>query len=472
MNLFIKRFFGFSIGPVAGAFISFITIPLTTHFVDPTEFGKASMFSLFQTLVLSFIFLGLDQAYTREYHESNNKINLIKNALFIPLVCSLFIFILIFLNLNFVSRYLFDSENYHLATILFGLTIVSMTIERFILLSIRMEEKAFEYSIINIGIKLIVLLCTVAFVLFIRRDFLSVVYSTAIGQLVCDFYLVIRYRQLVDFKNFLFEKELLLKLLKFGLPLIIAASLSNLLNSLDRIFLRKWSNFNEIGVFTAALKISATLSIIQSSFTSFWVPTAYRWYNQNKDIRHYVIVSNVLLMIMSFLFGFILLFKNLIVVLLSSNYSDSKFIIGFLCLQPIMYTVSETTTLGIVFSKKSYLNIFVSLFAIIPNIILNIELVPKFGAVGASIATGVSYIFFFFGRSYFSNKSWMRMPLKRHIIVNLIIFLEALINTQNYKYINLINLGFLFLLLLVQVPTIMRIISIYRHKEENQWDFS
>nr|WP_277735493.1 oligosaccharide flippase family protein [Priestia megaterium]WEZ37229.1 oligosaccharide flippase family protein [Priestia megaterium DSM 319] len=301
---------------------------------------------------------------------------------------------------------------------------------------------------------------------------MAVVYSTAVGQIIGDLYLIIRYRKLLDIKSFYFDKILFLKLIKFGLPLIIAASVNNLLNSLDRIFLKNLSDFSEVGIFTAALKVSATLSIVQACFTSFWVPTAYRWYNHNKDVKHFELVSNVLLLIMSILFSLVLLLKDLIVILLSPEYDAAKFIIGFLCLQPIMYTISETTTLGIVFSKKSYLNIIVSLLSIIPNIILNILLVPKYGAVGAAIATGVSYIFFFFGRSYFSNKNWAGFSLKNHILVTLTIFIGALINTSNYQYITIVNLFLLVFTCVIQIPTIRKIILIYSKKSDRTWDFS
>lgn len=468
----IKKFMGFSMGPVVGAIISFITIPLTTHFISPSEFGKAQMFSVFQMLTLSFLYLGLDQAYTREYHETDNKKNLIKNAMLIPVLGSIFIFIFMLINMNYFSHYFFGKEYYHLATILVGLTIITMTVERFLLLSVRMEEKAFEYSIITILIKLVVLVFTLLFVIFIRRDFLAVVYSAIIGQLVGDFYLIIRYRKFLYIKDFQFDKELLIKMLKFGLPLVVAASLSNLLNSLDRISLRKWSTSAELGIFAAAYKISATLSIVQASFTSFWVPTAYRWYHQKKEMKHFEVVSNTILLLMSVLFVFILLFKKMVVLILGPQYINSEFIIGFLCLQPIMYTLSETTTLGIVFSKKSYLNIIVSVLAIIPNVILNIILVPKYGAIGAAIATGVSYIFFFISRSYFSNRNWEGFSLKSHLVVNVLIFIAALINTQNLTYMLLINLGFLLIIVVVQIPTIKKLVSIYKSKNKKEWDFS
>ncbi|MFP7393981.1 polysaccharide biosynthesis protein [Niallia circulans] len=470
MKQFLSKLVGFSFGPIIGALIAFITIPVTTYFISPEEYGKSGMFTLYLGLVLSLLYLGLDQSYTREYHETDNKDNLLKNVLVLPLFLTIILFIVICLNTSSISLILFGDPSYRITAITFGVLLIFMVIERFLMLSIRMEEKAIEFSIVNILVKLGILILTLIFILFIRRDFLAVIYSTFFGQVLADAYLVIRYRKRLSFKNYYFDKNLLIKLLKFGSPLIIAAAMANLLNSLDRISLRIWSTFYEIGILTAALKVSATLTIVQTSFANFWVPTAYRWYNQKKSIRHFEFISQVILLVMSVCFCFILLFKDIIVILLSKDYYDAKFIIGLLCLQPIMYTVSETTTLGIVFSKKSYYHLWVSLIALLPNIVLNILLVPKFGAVGAAISTGFSFVLFFVSRSYFSNKNWEGFSVKKHYIIALILFLAAILNTNETSYI--INVFILIIILIIQIPTIKQIIKLIRKEEQEDWDFS
>ncbi|MBE6185650.1 lipopolysaccharide biosynthesis protein [Heyndrickxia ginsengihumi] len=468
MNGFIKKLLGFSIGPIGGAFIAFITIPLTTHFVSPNEYGKASMFTLFQTLFGTFLYLGIDQAYTREYHETEDRMQLFKNALLLPLLLALTMFLFICFNLRFVSHILFDQNSFIIASFLFGVMIIFMIIERFILLSIRMKEKALEYSIFNILIKLIILICTLIFVIFIRRDFLAVVYSAAIGQIVGDAYLIIRYHKLLNIKGFRVDKRLIRALLTFGLPLAVAASVASLLNSVGRLALRTWSTYDEIGIFTATLKIAAILSVLQTSFTNFWVPTAYRWYSEQKDIRYFKLVSEAVLLFMSVVFFIILIFKQLIVFLLSPKYGDAIYILGFLCLQPVMYTVSETTTLGIVFSKKSFLNIWVSVLSITPSIILSIVLVPKYGAVGAAIATGISYIMFFWGRSFFSNKNWQGFSLQIHFWTIAIMFAGALMNSFDIKYIAVLNVCMLAVVLFIQMTTIQKIKHMYIRKKSKR----
>jgi O-antigen/teichoic acid export membrane protein len=468
MKLFIQKLIGFSIGPVIGAFISFITVPLTTYFIDPAEFGKASMFMLFQMILSTFLFLGIDQAYTREYHSVTNKLELFQNSIVLPMLASFVVFVVTALFPHQVSSLLFGSPKYVTASILFGLMIIFMVVERYVLLSIRMRESALEYSILNIFVKLAILIVTLLFVIFIRRDFLAVVYSTVFGQIVGDLYLLARYRKLFAFHHFSLDKVLLKRMLKFGLPLVIATSLASLLNSMDRLSLRAWSTFYQIGIFTATLKIAAVVTIVQTSFTNFWVPTAYRWHSEGKNINYFKIVSDSILLIMSILSIGILIFKDLIIGILSSGYSDAKYLIGFLCLQPIIYSVSETTCLGIVFSRKSYLNIWVSIVAFIPNVVLNVLLVPKYGAVGAAIATAVSYVFFFAGRTYFSSKNGMNFSVFKHITVFLILLAASFMNTSNFKEVSILNVVLLFILMAVQYSTFIKISEIYHKEKQNK----
>lgn len=470
MTSFLKKLAGFSLGPIIGALIAFITIPVTTYFVNPEEYGRASMFMLFQTVVVTFIYLGLDQAYTREYHSNSDKKNLFQNVILLPFLFALIILAMSIIFSQQISYLMFESTEYPSISILFGLMIVLMVLERFILLSIRMEEKALEYSLLNIFVKLVVLLATLYYVLFIRTDFLAVVYATIIGQIIGDLYLLLRYRKLFNFKSFKLDKVLLRRVVIFGLPLLISASLTSILNVFDRFALRIWSDFSQIGIFTATLKISAALAIVQQSFTSFWVPTAYRWHEEGRDIKHFKVISDLTLLVMSILMFSILLLKDLIVPLLSSEYAEAKYLIAFLCFQPILYTLSETTCLGIVFSRKSYLSLWVALVTIVPNLVLNIILVPIYGAYGAAIATGVSYIFFFISRSYFSHINGMQISLKKHFGVLLLLYIGAFLNMYDNPYIFIVNLVILLILLVTQLSTFKTILNI--RKNSSDWNFS
>ncbi|MCM2138009.1 lipopolysaccharide biosynthesis protein [Vagococcus fluvialis] len=461
MKEFFKKLAGFSLGPVIGAVISLITIPMTTYFLSPEEFGKSSMFVMTLAFINIVLYLGMDQSFAREYHDVDEKNVLFFNSMVPPILFSVISFIFLFIFKKNVSNFLFNSDKYGYIAILLGFMLISSVFERFVLMRIRMEEKALEYSLFSIFVKLTVLLSLIFFIIFTERNFLLVVYSTMVGQIIGDIYLVYRYK--FFFREFTMKNldiTLIKKMMIFGFPLLIATALNSFLNAMGTLSIRSTSTFYELGIFSAGQRISNFLNIIQLAFTSFWIPTAYRWYKVKREIKNFKLVSDVLLLILTTGYFFLMFFKNYIVILLSSDYEETKFILGFLVLVPILYTLSETTTLGIVFSKKSFLNIWVGLCAVIPCYLLNLVLVPKFGSKGAAISISVAYLIFFTMRSLFSKKNNFSFSLTKHFAVILILFIASITNMIIIENINFYNILLLVMAILVQCSTLKELFYI------------
>ncbi|TKH00449.1 lipopolysaccharide biosynthesis protein, partial [Peribacillus simplex] len=91
-------------------------------------------------------------------------------------------------------------------------------------------------------------------------------------------------------------------------------------------------------------------------------------------------------------------------VLLGPEYQEASKILPFLVFMPLMYTISETTVLGINFYKKPKWHIVIAGVSCICNIIGNWVLVPQFGGLGAALSTAFSFIVFFMLRTHISLK--------------------------------------------------------------------
>ena len=86
VNSLLKKFGAFSLGPIISSFLGFLTVPLVTFFITPEEYGKASMFTVVQGMVSMFVYLGMDQAFIREFNNyRNNLAKLLSNAIVIPM---------------------------------------------------------------------------------------------------------------------------------------------------------------------------------------------------------------------------------------------------------------------------------------------------------------------------------------------------------------------------------------------------
>ncbi|WP_241433367.1 lipopolysaccharide biosynthesis protein [Listeria grandensis] len=407
----------FSIGSLGAALLNLILIPVTTYFLSPAEYGKTSMFFLAQTFLIYIIYLGFDQAFTREFHDQQTPVRLMKQAMLVPLISSV---VLIGGMVGFaplISTILFADSSYTTAIYLLGISSFFLIFERFLLLLIRMENRALSFSFYNILVKGTILIGTLIALWIGPPTFVTVIYGMLIGQIAGDLLLILAHFHLFRSMKGRVDKDLLKRLAQFGLPVVVGTFLYSLLILVDKIFLRTFADFYVLGIYTAAFKIASALMIIQVSFANFWVPTAYEWYKHKKPVIYYEKVSHIVMFGISLFFLVMLFFKEWIVVILSPAYLEAQYIFPLLCFYPLMMTISETTNLGIVFLKRSVLNIYVSLIALLFAVILNFMLVPSYGAVGAALATGTAYIIFFLARTFFSMRIWEGFSVKRHIII-------------------------------------------------------
>lgn len=452
---FIKRFVAFSVGPIFSAVLGIIIVPITTYLVVPEELGKSSMYTMVISLTTLFIYFGLDQSFVREFSNELDKKNLFLNSLIIPLGLSVFVGILYIIFYKRISNIMFESEEKYII-IMLAISLPFTVIDRFNLLLLRMQEKARMYSLFNITNKILNIAILVPYLLYIDKSFkgiITVTFLSLIIMCIIEFYFTKEYWLWLT--NFKIDFNLFKKMFAYGLPLMPASLIVWFLNSMDKVAMRQWSTFNEIGLYTSAFKIVTIVSIIREAFCIFWSPTAFRWYKDGVENNRYIKVSNMLMCFMSSMFIGIVLFRNLIVKIMSPDYASASIIVPFLLFLPIMYTVSEATTLGISFSRKTGYNIVVSGVAAIVNYFLNYLLVPRYGALGASIATGLCYVVFFWMRTLISRKLWFKFKLKFYILNTIFMVLLASVDVI-YNNI-LINLIISFIILFINRKQILDI---------------
>ncbi len=451
MNDFLRKLMGFSIGPILAALLSIIIIPVTTYFILPSEFGKSSLFSTVQSILVAVSYLGLDQAFVVYYYDESNKVKLYTNSIILPLIVIVISFLVLPLFIGDISFMLFNSSEYHAVIIGLFSMVPFIVISKFVLLSLRMENKALEYSLASILVNFATFIITLIFVLFIRRDFLAIVYSAIIGQILASIILIVVYRKYIKFSFKLFDKTLFSKLLKYGLPFIVTVLVGWALNSMDQIFLRYFSTYEELGFYTLAMRLSNMLLVIQTSFSSFWTPTYFKWNKDGVPQDMFDKVSQGLSCVMSIMLLSILLFKGLIPILISNTYENSVYILPFLLFYPLFFTMSETTSCGIFLKKKANVTIVIAVGAMITNLALNFLLVPTLGGKGAAIATGISYLVFFWLRTILSRKLWYKFDIWRFVIITIVMFSASLVNMFVYNTIavSIINVIFIFVILFI-----------------------
>ena len=425
LNKGVKKISAFTLGPIISAFIGFIQVPLITHMISTGEYGKTGMFSVAQGLISMIVFLGLDQAFVREYNE--NKDRLTTNVVVVPLFFSLIISLGIIIMSSPISQILFGVKDERLPVIALAVMIPFMVIYNLGVLRVRMEERGLLYSFLIILLKTVTLIITLGLFIAYEKSFRSVVYGVSLSEIICGLVCLLMVAKEINLKDL--DSALIKRMLRFGIPLVPASILFWAMSSMDKIMIRAMLTFEELGLYEAAFKIVNVLAVIQTCFTIIWVPVAFRWMHEKVSNYRYVFVSKYVSLGMTALCLMILLFKDVVVFILGQNFAPSIYVFPFLLLHPIMYTMSETTVLGISFSRKTEYNIPISVASGGFNIVVNYLLIPIFGAIGAAIGTGLSFVVFFWLRTMISRKFWFNFPLKLFVVESAVVIGNCLIHS-------------------------------------------
>ena len=435
-NKFLKHFAVIGSGTIINMFLGLLTTPLITRIVNPNEYGQLSIFTMYSGIALMVLCMGLDQALVRYYYEDDSisyKRSLLYKCIVMPIICSIVvsgvvislrIFDFAFVEFEFIVVYL-----------LCVYTIIQL-IYRFSLLLIRLAYKSKVYSMLSIIHKLLYILIAIPLLLFYKDNcLLLLIIATMMSVFVC---LIISIYVQRDYWNVLKIGERNCKfsykeLIQYGAPFIISMGITTIFQAMDKIFLNIYCDYTEVGIYASTMSLVNIFAIVQTTFNTIWAPMAVEHYSNNKEDKSFYQKGNQLITVVMFGLGLLLILcKDVFSILLGEKYREAAYILPMLIFNPIMYTISETTVVGLVFKKKSKLQVVVAVGACLTNLIGNIILVPKLGCQGAAISTGLSYIVFFVLRTLLSNRYfYVEYQLKKFGILTVIVLLYALYNTFN-----------------------------------------
>lgn len=414
----IISFLNYLWGPLFSALLSFLIVPLITRLISPDQLGKASMYELSISLISMIIFLGLDQALLREGKRKENFNSIFSSAFFPSLFLSISISVIILIFSKNISFLLLNEYNF-LFVLLISVLMPVLVINRFSQVILRLEDKGKRFSI-SMVFKKITYLMILSFLLLISRDYTIVIFAIFLSWFFQTVFLFTSTRK--EWKMLeKFNYTKFISMLKFGFPVLVGSIIYYLLQTTDRFSLRYLSDFQQIGIYSACLRITAVLTLIRSAFTTFWIPKSYQIYDENKNTEIFDKIAKIIFCITGFLYILIVMFKDFIILILGAEYREAVILLPWLLLIPISNVLSDIFGIGITGTKKTSWNIFVVVIAAVFNLLGNILLVPDLGALGASISSGLSFLLFLWIKIIISKRLGIKISISRLLFNTLIL---------------------------------------------------
>jgi O-antigen/teichoic acid export membrane protein len=223
------------------------------------------------------------------------------------------------------------------------------------------------------------------------------------------------------------------------------------LNFADRFFLQHYTNLPTVGIYALGYKFGYMLSfLLIQPFIMIW---GVRMYDVAKRPDAGAVFSRIMayftLLICTAALAMSLLIKGIISIVASPQFHDAYKVVPAVALAYVFYGMSFYFQTGIYISKRtSYLGLMGAICAL-ANVLFNFLLIPRFGAMGASWATALSFLLMAILAYTFSQRVYRipyalfrtALPVATAIAIY---FLSTLIDLPS----SLVSLGFKLLLIL------------------------
>jgi O-antigen/teichoic acid export membrane protein len=370
--------------------IAVALLPLYTRYLSPTDYGHAELMFASVVSISIIVRLGLIEAVLRFYYKDDEDTGQVVSSTFAGLFWLATLGALLALPFaGPISEALLDEPAADLARISIGGLWV-LTMFEFMLTLFRLEERARAYFVTTILNVLATIALTVVLVVGLDEGARGLlVGSYASGAAFVLGLIVMHWRQL----SLRFDRGLLRRLLRFGLPTMPAEASLYALNFVDRIIILRTLGATELGLYSVAVKFAQGINILVRGFQLAWPPLAYSIRDDEAARRAYATVVTLFVAACAFAVTGMWLFSRWIVrALAAPKFFDSFEAIGLISVAVTLYALYMVMVVILGRTGRTEFNFPAAIAALLVNVVLNLVLVPSLEIVGAALALVGSYV--------------------------------------------------------------------------------
>ncbi len=374
-----------AIGTFASKFLVFFMMPLYTACLLPEEYSTADLISQTANLLMPFACSGIADGIFRFAMDKNeDKKSVFSSGISVLLVCSA-----IFLLLSPLIGLYATLRNYVWLVVLY---VLAANVHSVVVQYIRALGKMLLFSVGGILGTAPTISFNLIFLLGFDMGVEGYILSIILGDVLVTAFLLPVSGVWRDIKFGLSSKVKIREMLKYSVPMIPTTIFWWITSVSDRFLVIAMKGSEVNGLYAAAYKVPTLLTLLCTVFIQAWQFSAVSEGDETDRSDFFAKVfagfQGVLFMAASAL---ILFSKFVTDILLADSYYESWRYIPVLTLA--MVYSSLVTFMGSVYMvrKKSVYSFLTAAVGAVINIALNLVLIPHWSAMGAAVATFVSY---------------------------------------------------------------------------------
>ena len=397
----------YGLGGVIARVVAVFLLPVYTHYLPRTgSYGAVGTLLAAEAVMAVILRAGVQNAYFRFYYDSTDPIRrrtvvrtsfwftmttstigLLLGVVFAPQIAPLLALHAGQADLvRATSVLLWADMNYQQQTALF-----------------RAEERSTSYAIASVSNVAITIGATVFLVVFRHQGSLGLIVGNFAGTLSVYFVLVLYRIKLLGFE---FNWRLYRTMEHFGLPLVPSALMIVATRFIDRLFVQHYWGQDAAGVYFFGVTIASVMILIITAFQLAWPAFAYSIVDDDEASRTYAHVLTYFSLVMIWpTIGLSLLAPQLAHFLghKAAYWPGARFV-PLLALSNVFFAAYTVVSISIGRVRRTGANWIITGAGAAVDVLLNFLLVPRYGAMGAAVASATAFAIMFVGMSWHAQR--------------------------------------------------------------------
>ncbi|MCB1531263.1 MAG: flippase [Alphaproteobacteria bacterium] len=361
------------------------------RYLGPEQFGTLSYAIAFVAIFTVIGKMGFDNILKRDLVENpNDQLDYLGTAFWTKTVGGCFAFGLMALTLPFTSNDFLT--NLYVCIIAGGLITQSFEVVEFYYHS-QVQAKIIAFCNITVSVlsaifKIVLIVYGAPLIWFAGAVFL-----TSLFQAAC-FYITYK---IGGHKNFLgkFDATLAKKMLKDSWPLIFSGLSLMLQARIDQVMLKEMLGSAEVGYYSVCLRIVESLAVFPYIINNTFMPaiiSAKQKSQASYEDRFLNFYRLYFVLFIALGLPLYLLAKPIILILFGDAYSPAVILLAVMSLRLFFAHMGAGRNVYLIIENLTKFSLFTMVMGTIVNIAANLWLIPQHGALGAVIATIISFM--------------------------------------------------------------------------------
>jgi O-antigen/teichoic acid export membrane protein len=376
-------------------FLAFAVFPIYAFVFSVEEFGVLALVSVSAGLVSLCVNVGLNNAVQRFYWDpatpEAHRPQLVSSGLLVLVVWSvLLVGVLLLLLYPFRTAI---SARYEVAwpiLVLALLTVIPTQILQYALDVLRLHFSPWKFMWVSFLRNLLGILLGLVLILGFHQGLVGYFWGAFWGAVIATpMALLLIRRDLVP----AFHSGTARQLVGFGYPFIFAGLAYWVFGSMDRWMLAELSDTTNVGWYSIAFKFATVVVFLNAAFGQAWSPMAIKLLSDDPDYRQtYSRIFSLWFFALAVIGSGVALFApELLMLTTPQEFWPAAMVFGVVVMGTVLSGTTQLTALGISLARRTQLLSMAAWVTAGVNLLLNWLLIPIYGALGAGIATFVSY---------------------------------------------------------------------------------